>query len=261
VSRPRRPSTDQRIASALRRLAKDRPLDEIRLTELAREAGVSWPTVKRHIGDRRRLRELAEAEYEQPAHGHTDARARLLAAAERVFGRQGFAAATLDDIAADAGLSKGAVYWHFESKRDLFVSLFDERMASDEQADHVVTHRDARQSLYQLLGKALGRAQSSRDHARLVLEFASELRVPEVRARLVALLGRRDAETAQRLSELQREQVIDPELDPELAARLLAATATGLLVLSLADPALDLPTLLPEIARMLERGLGASLRR
>jgi AcrR family transcriptional regulator len=261
VSRPRRPSTDQRIASALRRLAEQRPIDEIQLTELAREAGLSWPTVKRHVGDRQRLRELAEGTGERPGHGKLDARERLLLSAERVFARQGFAAATLDEIAADAGLTKGAVYWHFEGKTDLFVSLFDDRVAGEEPAQHVVGRADARQALYRLLARALGRAQGSRDHARLLLEFASELRVPEVRERVFALLARRDAEAAQALAELQRERLLDPELDPEQAARLLAATTIGLLVLSLADAELDLATFLPEIARMLERGLGAPVRR
>ena len=47
----------------------------------------------------------------------------LIEAAERVFMRQGFQRATLDNIAADAGFTKGAVYWHFRSKEDLFIEL------------------------------------------------------------------------------------------------------------------------------------------
>ena len=47
----------------------------------------------------------------------------LIDAAERVFMRQGYQRATLDNIAADAGFTKGAVYWHFQSKEDLFIEL------------------------------------------------------------------------------------------------------------------------------------------
>jgi AcrR family transcriptional regulator len=260
VSRPRRPSVEQRISSALRRLAKDRPVDEIHLTEIAREAGVSWPTVKRHVGDRHRLRELAEDEH-GPVRDAPDVRARLLAAAERVIALRGYAAATLEQIAAEAELSKGAVYWHFESKTDLFLSLFDERIASGEPPEPLLARGDARHALYRLLAQSLGRAQSSQSYARLVLEFVSELRVPEVRERVLALLDRRGAESRRVLAELQAEHVLDAELDPELAARMLIATATGLIVLSLADPELDLSRALPEIARMLERGLGAALKR
>lgn len=55
------------------------------------------------------------------------ARRQILAAALGVFSRQGYAGATLDDITAAANLSKGAIYWYFDSKADLFAALLGER--------------------------------------------------------------------------------------------------------------------------------------
>lgn len=52
---------------------------------------------------------------------------RLLDAAEEIFVRDGYEAAQLDEIAARAGRSKGAVYTHFKSKEDLFLALFEHR--------------------------------------------------------------------------------------------------------------------------------------
>jgi AcrR family transcriptional regulator len=52
---------------------------------------------------------------------------RLLDAAEEVFVRDGYEAAQLDEIAARAGRSKGAVYTNFKSKEDLFLALFEHR--------------------------------------------------------------------------------------------------------------------------------------
>lgn len=52
---------------------------------------------------------------------------RLLDAAEQVFVRDGYEAAQLDEIAALADRSKGAVYTHFKSKEDLFLALFENR--------------------------------------------------------------------------------------------------------------------------------------
>lgn len=50
-----------------------------------------------------------------------DARpAEIVEAALEVFAEKGFAAARLDDIAAAAGVSKGALYLYFETKQDLF---------------------------------------------------------------------------------------------------------------------------------------------
>ena len=47
-------------------------------------------------------------------------RAALLEAAARVFGRGGFYGASVEEIAEEAGFSRGAVYSNFESKEDLF---------------------------------------------------------------------------------------------------------------------------------------------
>src|SRR5438876_3817962 len=57
-------------------------------------------------------------------------RARLLAAAERVFARRGYYAATLDEIAAEAGFTKGALYYNFASKEELFLALLDQHIES-----------------------------------------------------------------------------------------------------------------------------------
>ena len=55
------------------------------------------------------------------------ARRQILAAALAVFSRQGYAGTTLDDITNSAELSKGAIYWYFSSKADLFATLLGER--------------------------------------------------------------------------------------------------------------------------------------
>jgi AcrR family transcriptional regulator len=55
-------------------------------------------------------------------------RNKLLDAAATVFARKGFAGASLDDVAEEAGLTKGAVYSNFASKDDLIEALLDERL-------------------------------------------------------------------------------------------------------------------------------------
>lgn len=56
-------------------------------------------------------------------------RARLLEAAEHVFAERGFHAASVEEIAEQAGFSTGALYWNFANKEDLFVALFEEHTA------------------------------------------------------------------------------------------------------------------------------------
>jgi AcrR family transcriptional regulator len=57
-------------------------------------------------------------------------RARLLDAAARVYARRGFDGATLDEVAAEAGFTKGAVYSHFGSKENLLLALSEEHRAA-----------------------------------------------------------------------------------------------------------------------------------
>src|ERR1700760_3083095 len=52
-------------------------------------------------------------------------RNRVLDAAERVFYEKGVSRTTLADIAQAAGVTRGAIYWHFANKGDLFNAMFD----------------------------------------------------------------------------------------------------------------------------------------
>jgi TetR/AcrR family transcriptional regulator, fatty acid metabolism regulator protein len=58
-----------------------------------------------------------------------DKRARILAAAVKVFARKGYFAARVSEIAKKAGVADGTIYLYFRSKEDILVSLFDEVMA------------------------------------------------------------------------------------------------------------------------------------
>src|SRR6266536_476613 len=55
-------------------------------------------------------------------------RSELLAAAARVFARRGYHGATVDEIAAEAGYSTGAVYSNFKGKEELFLALADRQV-------------------------------------------------------------------------------------------------------------------------------------
>lgn len=52
-------------------------------------------------------------------------RIRLMEAGTRMFAQYGYADSTLEDIAKCAGLSRGAVYWHFKGKGELLQSVLD----------------------------------------------------------------------------------------------------------------------------------------
>lgn len=53
-------------------------------------------------------------------------KAHILAAATAVFAQKGFAKASMNDIVRASGLSKGGVYWHFNSKDDIITTIFNQ---------------------------------------------------------------------------------------------------------------------------------------
>lgn len=52
-------------------------------------------------------------------------RAQILDAAEQVFHCKGVLSASLKDIASEAGVTRGAIYWHFKNKHDVFMAMVD----------------------------------------------------------------------------------------------------------------------------------------
>lgn len=62
-------------------------------------------------------------------HSKADTRERILDAAAEVFMRRGYATVSVDDLARCVGATKGLVYYHFRSKFDVFLAVYEEAMA------------------------------------------------------------------------------------------------------------------------------------
>jgi AcrR family transcriptional regulator len=126
----------------------------------------------------------------------------VLDAARRVFLARGYAGASVEAIAEEAGFSRGVVYSQFGSKADMFLALLDrrivERAADNERVAGDLAGTDAVRAL---LGAAARDAAAEPGWARLLVEFrVSAGRDPELNDRyarahartldaLVALLG------------------------------------------------------------------------
>jgi AcrR family transcriptional regulator len=57
-----------------------------------------------------------------------ETQAKILDAAQSIFSEQGFEKTQLEEIAARAGYSRGAIYAHYASKEDLFLALMEQRV-------------------------------------------------------------------------------------------------------------------------------------
>src|ERR1700733_6841714 len=113
----------------------------------------------------------------------------VLAAARRVFLACGYASATLDAIAEEAGFSKGVVYSQFESKADLFLALLQERIDERaEQNEQLAARLDGRELALAVPELALDLRRAEPQWTQLVLEFRLHAaRVPELSQRYAEL--------------------------------------------------------------------------
>ena len=116
-------------------------------------------------------------------------RARLIRAAEKIFARDGFEAAKLEEIAAEAGYTRGAFYANFDSKEDLFLALLEGEVSSRIDTVEQMTRsvQDPRAKLLAFREFFLTICQDRR-WSLLALEFKLfAVRHPEVKARLAAM--------------------------------------------------------------------------
>jgi AcrR family transcriptional regulator len=163
---------------------------------------------------------------------------KLLAAAKRIFARDGFEAARLEDIAAGAGYTRGAFYANFDSKEDIFFALLDEWVR--ERIESVTAAlREHKDPLDKLAALRKHYAEIARDR-RLVLislEFKLfALRHPEAHARLRDRHRRIRASWGELLSELLRALGRKLPIRNPAASACLGALAQGMLLEHLVDP-------------------------
>ena len=167
-------------------------------------------------------------------------RARLIQSAEKVFARDGFEAAKLEEIAADAGYTRGAFYANFDSKEDLFFALLESEIASRiaalEREMNKVREPEAKLKAMRefFLTKTLDRRWCL-----LALEFKLfAVRHPEVRQRLAAMHRRFVGPRVGFLEEVMR--ALGRELPASAYATgvSLAALGNSLTLEHMLDPAL-----------------------
>jgi AcrR family transcriptional regulator len=144
-------------------------------------------------------------------------RAELLAAARRVFRGLGYAGASLDAIAEAAGFSKGAVYSHFASKADLFLSLLESRI--EERAEGQRQSLAQRGTVRSFIGQVFATSRADPEWRLAVLEFrVVAARDPELQARYRKVHERTVAGIADALGTLVASKGIESALPLDVLA-------------------------------------------
>lgn len=160
-------------------------------------------------------------------------RGRLLEAAFSVFAAYGYTQATIDTIADAAGLSKGAVYFHFSSKEAVFCEVLWSRIRSEEERLQKAVARHVERPLEHLLEQLiafLGLDPRDTTWPPLLTEFWSQAgRNERVREAIGAVTGYRRRALFAVLSAAVEAGVIRPGLRVDHCTDMLLTFGDGLL--------------------------------
>lgn len=162
-----------------------------------------------------------------------DRRGDILAAATKVFGAKGYSAATVDEIAVAAGVSKGSMYNYFKSKQDLFTQLFLSSVVEDERrADELTAENlSAVAKLSRQLDIWFEQFAHYQEVGRLVLEFwmtaASQEEGPFTEA-FESLYRRWRERLAKIFAQGSAAGEFELEFGPEMASSLVMALTDGI---------------------------------
>jgi TetR/AcrR family transcriptional regulator, transcriptional repressor of aconitase len=171
-------------------------------------------------------------------------RERILDAALTCFAREGFHAATMQDIVAESGLSPGAIYGYFKGKTEVVTAIASERHAMERRRmEHALAAGDIETSLVRLVeGFVLDlRDVQERKWRRLAVQLWAES-LSNVRLKREALGGVTQAIEllSPMIGKAQREGRWPAQLDPASAARVLIAILQGISLQMAWDDTIDI---------------------
>ncbi|MBI1422325.1 MAG: TetR family transcriptional regulator [Gammaproteobacteria bacterium] len=172
-----------------------------------------------------------------------ETRNRILDTAEKVFHSKGVSRTSLADIAIAAGVTRGAIYWHFKNKADLFEAMMKrmklpmeemvERAGSEALADPLDYVRQCSLAVLERLTTD-PQCRCVTEISRYKVEYADDMeslreRHIECRTEALTLIERG-------LRNAAKKGMLAPNVDPHLAAIGLHALVDGLIHNWILDP-------------------------
>jgi AcrR family transcriptional regulator len=186
------------------------------------------------------------------------ARARLLEVAERLLAERGYHATSVNHVIAEAGVTKGAFYWNFATKEELFLGLLEDRFDNRARAlMRMVATAGPDESTSDRVGASI--AKLVEDHRQLVLlmnEFWSlAVRDDSLRERWIQRQAALRRDLAQALEARHETTGVPLSFDSSKLAAAIIAMADGLAMDWVAEPETINPALLGEMLDLMYDGL------
>lgn len=185
-----------------------------------------------------------------------ETRQRIMEAAANRFGSTGYAAASVDDICAEAGVSKGAFYHHFPSKQSLFLALMNAWLNLIDLGMEGFRKDTVPETLVEMTNLLPGVFAAAEDRLPMFLEFWLQAsRDKKVWKAIIAPYHHYQEHFAKLVEEGIAEGSLKP-VDPQVAAQVIVSLAVGLVLQGVLEPRrTDWPRLAGQSMQLLMNGL------
>ena len=188
----------------------------------------------------------------QEKQAHT--RERVLEAATLVFARRGYRAASIEEIAEQAGFSHGAVYSNFAGKEALFLAVYEERILRRQHEiatahDAAATPEDQQRAA---ADQWMERLRADPEYFLLFLEFVTQAgRDDETRGAFANRAAATRSTIGRMLDELAAQRGSELAVDSDRLALAIRALGLGLAIEHVLDPRAVAPELYGDVVSLL----------
>ena len=165
-----------------------------------------------------------------------ETRSKIMESSIKLFSSRGFNAASVDDICAEAGISKGAFYHHFKSKQALFLALLDEWLQTIDNAIEASKDKTVPETFMQITEAFPYIFETANEGLPMFLEFWLQASRDEKIWQASVAPYRRYHKRFTALIQKGVDEGSFVEVNPDLTSRMIMSTAMGLLLQSLLDP-------------------------
>ncbi len=164
-------------------------------------------------------------------------RTRLIDVATQSFAHQGVAGVSVDAIAREVGMTKGAVYANFATKEELFLAVLDRLMSQQDEMLEKIFAESGQTRLDALRAYLMGMFAQSREWRLLVTEFwLHAAREPAIQQKLALRYQMRRQKIAQFVRRQFSEEQTALPLSAEQIASILIALSNGLEMQHIIEP-------------------------
>jgi AcrR family transcriptional regulator len=171
-----------------------------------------------------------------PQQRSEETRARILDAAVRRFAIAGYNAASVDDICAEAGVSKGAFYHHYPTKQAIFLALMQGWLLMIDMGLGAARKDTVPETLVQMTNLLPGVFASAEDRLPMFLEFWLQAsRDENIWKAVIAPYHHYQEQFAKLVEDGITEGSLKP-VDAQVAAQVIVSLAVGLVLQGVLDP-------------------------